>query len=248
MLERVKASYLPYADSWIDESETIAIIGEAAHPLPVSYFPVFSPFAQLAVLRAIQCKPCGMPSATLVLEEASFLSILFSHLRYRAQIASFLYAFEDFRRPRTHALREVELANISILSLLFGPDRKARDDTWREQKKAFVNREIGKVSGSTRGDVGCVGSGGEHDFGDTSSEAENQEMLRKWQRLFAIWGYDTRDAAEIWWVEWAILGERALGMDTMRNGAEVHAHYETEISRGMNGLWFHNVEVVVSHS
>lgn len=189
-----------------------------------------------------------MPSATLILEEASFLGTLFSHLRYRTQIASFLYAFEDFRRPRTHTLHEVELANISILSLPPGPDRKARDDTWREQKKAFVNREIGKGSGSTSGDGGSVGSGGEHDFGDTSSEAENQEMLRQWQELFEIWGYDARDAAESWWVEWGILGERALGMD-MRNGAEVHApHYETEISRGMNGLGFHNVEVVVSHN
>lgn len=35
-LERVTTSYLPSADSWVDESETIVLIGEAAHPFPVS--------------------------------------------------------------------------------------------------------------------------------------------------------------------------------------------------------------------
>lgn len=187
-----------------------------------------------------------MPSATIVLEEASFLGTLFSHLRSRTQIASFLYTFEDLRRPRTHTLHAAELDNITIFSLPPGPERKARDDVWREQKKAYVNREIGKGSGSTSGSARDSGEG-EHDLGDTSSEAENQELLRQWQELFEIWGYDARDAAESWWVEWGILGERALNMD-MGNVTELHARYETEVSRCRDTLGIHNVEVVAPHS
>lgn len=52
-LERVTTGYLPYAESWVDKSETIVLIGEAAHPFPVSPLPVSSRFR--SHIRGLTC-------------------------------------------------------------------------------------------------------------------------------------------------------------------------------------------------
>ncbi|EIM88749.1 FAD/NAD-P-binding domain-containing protein [Stereum hirsutum FP-91666 SS1] len=158
--ERVKTDILPHAESWLDESETIFITGEAAHPMPT----------------------CAFTAAAIMLEEASFLGALFSHITKRSQISSFLYAFEDVRQPRARRLHELEDDNHTILQLPPGPARDARNHTWAEEKKA----------------------------NDNSSEAEDMELRRQWQGFFENWGYDGRDAAESWWHEWGVLAQRAL--------------------------------------
>lgn len=178
-----------------------------------------------------------MPAATMVLEDASLLGALFSHIRHHSQITTFLYAYEDTRRPRASTLHALELANLSILHLPPGPDRKARDEIWREQKKAYMQRLDGTDGGGS-GD-GDGGSGGE-DEAETSSEAENQEMRRQWQELFEVWGYDAREAAESWWIEWGVLSERVMEMQRDRNNSTVN-------SSGGGGLKFEQVEVLVSH-
>lgn len=140
-----------------------------------------------------------------MLEEASFLGALFSHITKRSQISSFLYAFEDVRQPRARRLHELEDDNHTILQLPPGPARDARNHTWAEEKKANVDKNVGQVRGGS-----ASASGGSNEAEDNSSEAEDMELRRQWQGFFENWGYDGRDAAESWWHEWGVLAQRAL--------------------------------------
>ncbi|EIM84550.1 uncharacterized protein STEHIDRAFT_159217 [Stereum hirsutum FP-91666 SS1] len=40
---------------------------------------------------------------------------------------------------------------------------------------------------------------------------------KEFQEIFEVCGYDARDAAQDWWVQWGVLGEIMLGM-TQENG------------------------------
>ncbi|EIM82669.1 FAD/NAD-P-binding domain-containing protein [Stereum hirsutum FP-91666 SS1] len=199
-LERVKTDILPHADSWIDESESIIITGEAAHPFP----------------------PGSFPGAPIILEEASFLGTLFSHLRHPSQISLFLHAYEQIRKPRASRLLELELDNLTILQLPPGPERKARDHTWAEQKKADIERNVGYVRSTS--------SASEEDM---ISEEQNMELRRQWQAFYENWGCDGRDAAESWWIEWGLLGERA--MELQKEADDQH-----RISITMTGIEYYN--------
>lgn len=204
---------------------------------PCQYVPLvpFVCFHSLIESGLLPFQPCGMPAATMVLEDAVFLGTLFSHIRHPSQIPTLLYAYEDVRRPRASALHALELANLSILHLPPGPERKARDEVWKEQKKAFMRRLDG--IGGDEGVDGDQGSGSED---ETRSEAENQEMRRQWQELFEVWEYDAREAAESWWIEWGILGERAMEMHSYANDS-------TTNSSDDGRLGFQQMEVVVRH-
>lgn len=145
-------------------------------------------------------QPCSQPAASIVLEDACFLGTLFAHLRHTSQISSFLYAFEDIRRTRYSRLHDLELDNQRLLQLPPGPERRARDATWLKQKKVYVDRGVLSGGDDTGGDSG---------EDDTRSE-ENHELRRQWMEFYEVWGYDARDEAEGWWVEWGVLRERAL--------------------------------------
>lgn len=232
--ERVKTDMTPHAETWIDESETIFITGEAAHQMPVSppSFNLPAPF--IPEVEPVGCQTCAFTAAAIMLEEASFLGALFSHLTRRNQISSFLYAFEDIRQPRALRLHELEADNLTILQLPPGPARDARNHTWAEEKKANVNKNVGQVRG------GSSGGSGEDDH---NSEAEEMELRRQWQGFFENWGYDGRDAAEGWWHEWGMLAQRAL-----QSQDDASAQNDSNPWGQVNGagLQFGQVDVVVS--
>lgn len=54
-------------------------------------------------------------------------------------------------------------------------------------------------------------------MGGGATRPDDKELRAQFQEIFEVWGYDARDAAEDWWVQWGVLGERALGM-TQGNG------------------------------
>lgn len=85
-----------------------------------------------------------------------------------------------------------------MLQLPPGPERRDRDATWREQKTAYVDRDV-------------LSGGGNSSAGSSSGDdtEETQELRRQWMEFFEVWGYDARDAAESWWVEWGALREQA---------------------------------------
>ncbi|KAI0252477.1 hypothetical protein BJV78DRAFT_1153620 [Lactifluus subvellereus] len=80
---------LPPPDSWVDESESIVLIGEAAHPQG----------------------PGTTYACSLALEDAAILGTLFSRLRYVEQVPTLLYAYQDLRKGRADALAALERRN-----------------------------------------------------------------------------------------------------------------------------------------
>lgn len=171
-----------------------------------------------------------MPGDAIVLEEASFLGALFSHLLDASQIPSFLQAYEDIRQPRAERIHKLEDDNITILSLPPGPARTARNDTWKEQKKTMIARNIGQQGKG-------VSEGSEY------SEEEERELRRQWQELFEVWGYDGRDAAEGWWVEWGLLRERSLSVNDGQG-----THHSNVMAGGVGDFGVQQVEVTIAHN
>ncbi|EIM83988.1 FAD/NAD-P-binding domain-containing protein [Stereum hirsutum FP-91666 SS1] len=117
-LTRVSRDERGQAESFVDESERIVLVGEAAHPLG----------------------PCGMPVLSAVLEDAAVLGVLFSRLRSHDQISPLLYGYEDLRKPRRNTLADLEDANHYIIMLPPGPERDFRNDAWNRWKKAAEAR------------------------------------------------------------------------------------------------------------
>lgn len=75
------------------------------------------------------------------------------------------------------------------------------------------------------------GSVGSTDGDDMSSEAENHELRRQWLEFYENWGYDAREAAEGWWVEWGLLRERAE--EAARRGNEHGDNTDADDARGL---------------
>jgi salicylate hydroxylase len=84
---------MPQLDSWVDESESIVLIGEAAHPQGPG--------------RTYAC--------SLALEDAAILGTLFSRLRSRDQVPTLLYAFQDLHKGRTDAVTAMEIDNAEVM-------------------------------------------------------------------------------------------------------------------------------------
>ncbi|KAH9003413.1 hypothetical protein EDB86DRAFT_2799111 [Lactarius hatsudake] len=83
---------MPPLESWVDESESIVLIGEAAHPQGPG--------------RTYAC--------SLALEDAAILGTLFSRLRSRDQVPTLLYAFQDLHKGRADAVAALEIKNADV--------------------------------------------------------------------------------------------------------------------------------------
>jgi salicylate hydroxylase len=88
---------IPRLESWVDESESIVLIGEAAHPQG----------------------PGKTYACSLALEDAAILGTLFSRLRSRDQVPTLLYAFQDLHKARADAVTamEIETAEVAFSNL-----------------------------------------------------------------------------------------------------------------------------------
>ncbi|KAI0298695.1 hypothetical protein B0F90DRAFT_1668981 [Multifurca ochricompacta] len=93
---------LPQPDNWIDESESIVLIGEAAHPQ----------------------SPGTIYGCSLALEDAATLGTLFSRIRSIDQVPTLLYAYQDLRKGRTDAVTALEHQNAQVA---FSDPQRIRD-------------------------------------------------------------------------------------------------------------------------
>ncbi|KZT24261.1 FAD/NAD(P)-binding domain-containing protein [Neolentinus lepideus HHB14362 ss-1] len=106
----------PPSEDWGTPDTPVILISDAAHAL----FP-----------GAIQHQ-------SMAIEDAACLSEIFTHLKGHDQIATFLDAFEEVRRPRIEAIRESENYTMRFMTMPPGPLRDVRDENMR------VAREAGK--------------------------------------------------------------------------------------------------------
>lgn len=116
-LTRARWIERPPAEDWVDASERIILIGEAAHPLA----------------------PCEMHAGSGSLESAFVLSTLLSHLHSRSQLPSLLYAYQDLRSSRLARLHQIEMDNHMYLGLRAGEGKEERDTTMRAARLAAEN-------------------------------------------------------------------------------------------------------------
>ncbi|EAU90304.2 hypothetical protein CC1G_12057 [Coprinopsis cinerea okayama7 len=107
---RVKYNPREAIDDWVDESGTIMLIGEAAHPL----------------------MPCTIHNLALAVEDAAVLGVLLSHLHSRRQLPQLLEAFQDLRFSRIQQAHQSELNNAGFTTLPPGEHRDARDAGLRQ--------------------------------------------------------------------------------------------------------------------
>ncbi|KIY53416.1 FAD/NAD(P)-binding domain-containing protein [Fistulina hepatica ATCC 64428] len=107
----MRARWVPQgqAGSWIDESGTIVLIGEAATPIV----------------------PCSSYSSSDSMEAAEVLGTLFSHITSKDQIWTFLDAYESLRKPRARRLRELETQNQQLVTMRSGQGREQRNEGMR---------------------------------------------------------------------------------------------------------------------
>ncbi|KAH9973872.1 hypothetical protein BGW80DRAFT_1496011 [Lactifluus volemus] len=83
---------VPPPGSWVDESESIVLIGDAAHPQG----------------------PGTNYGCSLALEDAALLGTLFSRLRSVEQVPTLLYAYQDLRKGRAEAVAALEYQNVRV--------------------------------------------------------------------------------------------------------------------------------------
>ncbi|KAI0266066.1 hypothetical protein BC834DRAFT_843152 [Gloeopeniophorella convolvens] len=79
-------------ETWVDDAQSIVLIGEAAHP---------------------QCAGTTY-GCSLAIEDAAALGALFARLPNAAHVPVLLSAFQDLRRPRADALTALEAANARV--------------------------------------------------------------------------------------------------------------------------------------
>ncbi|KIK93780.1 hypothetical protein PAXRUDRAFT_828622 [Paxillus rubicundulus Ve08.2h10] len=154
---RVQVKMLPPLENWVHRNGRILVIGEAAHPLPAG----------------------STQSGALAVEDSAVLAKLFSHLRSKDQIATFLNAFQDLREGRCASVVTSEQRNLVFQMMPHGPQQEKRDNAMRarhaEGRGVFT----------------------------TGAPAE------QWEEIKELFGYEAEDQADDWWVKWGLLRERA---------------------------------------
>ncbi|KAF9231523.1 hypothetical protein BU15DRAFT_90889 [Melanogaster broomeanus] len=154
---RIQVKIVPPLENWVHRNGRILVIGEAAHPLPAG----------------------SIQSGALAVEDSAVLGKLFSHLRSRDQIATFLTAFQDLREDRCASVVNSEQGNLCFQMLPHGPQQEQRDNamrTWLAEGRG----------------VFAMGPPAE-----------------QWEHVRELFGYDAEDQADDWWVNWGLLRERA---------------------------------------
>lgn len=174
--QRTKVVEREIAEDWLDETGTVLLIGEAAHPLMVSGF-MRGPAHERLSLSLVNSQPCTMQNSSLAVEDAAVLGSLMSHLNVREQIPQLLEAFRDVRHARCLQVHESEYRNAMLVTLPPGEDRDMRD--------AGFARSL-QTSAETVWD-------------DTM-------LREQWDEIGEVFGYNAHEAAEDWWVKWGALG------------------------------------------
>ncbi|KIP08302.1 hypothetical protein PHLGIDRAFT_104562 [Phlebiopsis gigantea 11061_1 CR5-6] len=149
----------PELETWVHPSGHLLILGDAAHPFP--------PGATNGVSTSV----C----------DAGTLGELFRHLHSRAQVASFVRAFESLRRDPVRTMLAADLAHYTTVAMAPGAARDARDAAMREKYVAGVDALTGATDAATA----------------------------VWERDKAVFAYDAEDHAAEWWNDWGLLEERA---------------------------------------
>ncbi|KAF9644987.1 FAD/NAD(P)-binding domain-containing protein [Thelephora ganbajun] len=108
---------LPKCETWVHESYTIALLGEAAHPN----------------------LPCSNQSIGMCMEDAAVFGGLFSRLRSWDQVPSLMEAYQDLRQERTHFVACQDQANADITWCPPGPHRDARDAAMQTDKQCGLD-------------------------------------------------------------------------------------------------------------
>lgn len=156
-------------------------------------------------------QPSSTHSGSLAVEDAAVFGALFSRLRSRKQIRTFLYAYEELRRQRCWDIQDSESANSASVMLPDGPEQEHRDRSMQEAAK--------------------LGSGG-------WDEATFRHL---WENIRILFAYDPEEDAEEWWQHWGLLRERSRGKFVMNTQGETHYEsdsdddeYDPQDSRDMN--------------
>ncbi|KDQ61756.1 hypothetical protein JAAARDRAFT_55091 [Jaapia argillacea MUCL 33604] len=123
--------------------------------------------------------PCSNHGCSMAVEDAAVIGALFSRLRSWDQIPALLEAFQDIRQGRCEAVNFQEFSNMQLVQLPPGPQRQHRDQAMREN----------------------LNHGREH--------WDEGRLRQQWEEISEIFGYNAREAAEDWWVQWGLLRERA---------------------------------------
>ena len=177
-------------ENWVHESVGLVLIGDAAHPIPVSNtLSHLLPYRHIAQNEALQ-------GVGLSLEDSAVLARLFSHLFSEEQIPSLLYAFEDLRMPRCHAVAKSGESDLVFMTLPPGEIQERRNLLVR-----------------TRDVAG-------YDFIDPD-EMDADGVLGKWGGAKYVYGYDAEEEAENWWVQWGLLAIRAKATEVIEASLEI---------------------------
>ena len=194
---------LPRCETWVHESHTIALLGEAAHPNLVSgvirgsdlaltaFFPRFhrtfhkscrfcrAPDHHTPDDLSLGEQPCSNQSTGMCIEDAAMFGGLFSPLRSWDQVPSLMEAYQDLRQDRTHFVACQDQYNADITWCPPGPHRDARDVAMRADEQ----RGTGEFS---------------------------EHMLKaQWDTVSEVFAYSASEAAANWWAGWGMLAERA---------------------------------------
>lgn len=172
----------PNLDEWVHPEGRIVVLGEAAHPLPVSPSPPH-PRPHPAPAHAHARTQVGsIYTIGLTVGDAAVFGRLFKHLHRADQIDMFLHAVSAIRAGRVERVIRASQGNIFAASLPPGV-AEAHDRALRERSE----REITELG------VGRQG-------------AASEEMVVAVEGIFA---YDPEDEADDWWVKWGLMQERA---------------------------------------
>jgi salicylate hydroxylase len=141
---------VPELENWVHDSGRMVLVGDAAHPLPVStpLAPAFS--VSLAYKETKFSTPRSQPgviqNVAMAIEDAAVLGKIFSHLLREDQISTFLYAFQDIRQDRVAQMLRNENFNIEYMTLPECEQQQLRDNGTRMLSKQGVNvMKVGEV-------------------------------------------------------------------------------------------------------
>lgn len=169
----------PELETWVHPSGHLLILGDAAHPFP------------RGATNGVSTSVC----------DAGALGELFRHLHSRAQVASFVRAFESLRRDRVRAMLDADLTHYTAVAMPPGAAHDARDAAMREKYLAGVDALSGGAA-----DVATA----------------------VWERDKEVFAYDAEDHAAEWWNDWGLLQERATNQVQVMHEKvpviEVHQH------------------------
>lgn len=126
---------LPEFESWVHPDGRVVLVGDAAHPFPVSLF--HRPRRRLPLTLQNQRGSTHGYAASVC--DAASLGELFRHLHSDGQIDSFLLAYENIRRDRVKLLLQVDIASPLVISMPEGEQKTQRDMGMKEKYAAGLD-------------------------------------------------------------------------------------------------------------